>query len=1049
MCIRCLVLLSAFVLGFMDAVQAQLPPQTLRFEPVIGGGRHWLIDLYQDPVGFLWAATEGGLIRYDGYTTRQYEANPGDPSSLSNNLVRAVSMGPGGRLWLALEGQLGYLNPASGAYETVSNEHVWDIAVDRSGEVWTVEAMADGRHWSLWLRTLAGTRQETAPFGEGEGFGGRFGRVPRLATDADGHVWIPGDAQGLARVSLLDNGAHAFSRWTPKTFAADTVFAVRAGGDGSVWAHTDRGYHRYRARDGSFALVLSTEELPVEARTIRDFLIDRRGLLWIAPRSLSGVYVADPATGDHVRFAHRTDDPTSLPDARVTKLYEDRGGVLWFGTTAGLYKAAPRWEAFHTYPLPASDLAATLAVDRRGGLWIGSLCAPLYAFDLADATFTAAAERLPGLDAPECPMRLLEDRGGCLWIGTFSLDGSNQGLVRYDPATETTTVYRSDPNDPAALGSRRIRDLLEDHRGQIWIGGEQGLDRYDPASDGFVHYGHDPNDATTLADPVVWSLAQTDDGMLWVGAGGLNRLDPETGLVTRFLPDPDDPTALPSGAITWIHPSRKEPGLLWLGTYDGGLVRFDIATSRVTRYTEADGLPDHYVKAVLEDERGRIWAPTQEGLARLDPATGEIRVFDEADGLHSRVFGLYDAVMLADGRFVLAHQDAIVVFHPDSVEAGLNEVLLALSAFRVFDREVPIAAVPEAPLRLRHDDDFFSFEFVALDFTAPERTHYAYRLDGFDDDWIESGTRRYAAYTNLPPGRYTFRVRADVGGGWGERELAVLLVIDPAWWQTWWFRFLAGLATLVALVAVVRMASTRKLRRDLRALEVDQKLQAERERISRDLHDHVGAQLSTIVSGIDLARLSAKGEADGGAGHLDRLEALARRTMTQLRETIWALHREAVTIESFYERVCAHAHERAALRADAPTIECTLEASEAETRRRLSPAQTLHLYRIAQEAIGNALEHAGAERLTVTVCVEMRGLVLEVRDDGRFETSEADGVDSDALRGYGLEGMRRRAEELGAAFTLDAEDGTTVRVVLPLSEALAGRPPGAGGLTAR
>ena len=118
MCIRCLVLLSAVVLGFMSAVRAQLPPQLLRFESVIGGGNYWFIDLYQDPVGFLWAATEGGLIRYDGYTTRQYEANPGDPNSLSNNLVRAVSMGLGGRLWLALEGQLGYLNPASGAYET-------------------------------------------------------------------------------------------------------------------------------------------------------------------------------------------------------------------------------------------------------------------------------------------------------------------------------------------------------------------------------------------------------------------------------------------------------------------------------------------------------------------------------------------------------------------------------------------------------------------------------------------------------------------------------------------------------------------------------------------------------------------------------------------------------------------------------------------------------------------------------------------------------------------------------------------------------------------
>lgn len=1023
-----LVSLCLGTVGGSDGAKAQLPPPSLRFEPVIADGSFWFHDIAQDATGFLWLGMEGGLTRYDGYGGRHFDTDPGDPSSLPTNFVTDVAPGPDGRLWLALGGEAGWLDPTTGVYTSVTDQRVWHLTFDGAGALWTVHAPTTESLWRVSRWTSEGST-DVAPFGEAAGIHALSGEAPRLAATPDGSIWIPGSTLGLARATQRPDSSYTFTRWGPEAFAADTVRRVIHGGDDHVWVHTERGLHRLSDdSDDRFDLVVATEDLPVEARAFRAFLVDRRGLIWIAPYAVNAVFVFDPASGAHRRYSHRLDDPASLPDARVAVLHEDRNGVLWFGTTEGLYKATPHWDAFQTFLLPAADLAVTLGADRDGGLWTGSICAPTYAFDPADGSFTPAEARLPGFDPPACPMRFLEDRQGRFWIGTFALDGSSGGLVRYDPETRTTKVYRHDPDDAMSPGSRRFRDLLEDRRGRIWIAGEQGLDRYDPATDGFVRHTHDPEDETTLAGPVVWSLAEADDGTLWVGAAGLNRFDPETGLVTRYLPDFDDPAALPTGAITWIHHARREPGILWLGTYDGGLVRFDPATERAWRYTEADGLPDHYVKAVLEDDHGRIWAPTQEGLARLDPATGEIRVFDEAGGLHSRTFGLYDAETIPDGRFVLAHQDALVVFHPDSVESVPAELPLALTAFRIFDRAVPIGATPEA-IPLRHDDDFFSFEFAALDFTAPERTRYAYRLDGFDDDWIESGTRRYAAYTNLPPGRYTFRARANSGNGWGANELVVPVVITPAWWQTAWVRLLTVLGLLAMLVAVVRTASTRRLRRQLHALEVEARLQAERERISQDLHDHVGAQLSTIASGIDLARLAGGGDGVASADHLDRLEAHARRTMTQLRETIWALHREAVTIEDFFRRVCAHAREQAALRSEAPVVTCTLGMPSADTARTLSPAQTLHLYRIAQEALENALKHAGATRLSLRLGLEADTLVLDISDDGCFGSPAL----HDDLGGYGLDGMRRRAEALDGRFELTTDNGTRVCVTVPLA----------------
>jgi signal transduction histidine kinase/ligand-binding sensor domain-containing protein len=1015
-----------------SVAHAQLPPEALRFESVLTGGSvHWYHDLQQDSTGFLWAGTWSGLLRYDGYETTRYTTDPNVPDALPSNFVHRVVPAPDGQLWLALDTEIGRFDPVAGTYETVLAAPQANIAANGQGVLWALVRDPGQTFESVRLLTGVQAGREvlrvptrTVPSG------GMSGVYEHLVADDAGNMWVPAGSDGLARAAPQPDTTHAMTRWPAETFGAEHVRSIRRGSDGALWVLTTGGLFRHRAHADDFALVLPAERFPGDLHRTGDWLVDRQGLLWIVNAEDEGLLVIDPATAEHVRLASRVDDPTSLPGAAVTDLYEDRSGVIWVGTMDGLYKAAPHWEHFQTYLLPTSDITATLDAGRDGQLWVGSICTPTYRFDLARGTFTDAEAILPGFDAPACPMRILEDRGGRLWFGTFSIDGRNEGVVRYDPATQTTRRYQRDPDDPASIRSQRFRDLLQDRRGRIWVAGEQGVDRYDPVTDGFVHYAHDPDRDGTLGPGAVWSLAETADGAIWAGAGGLNRIDPETGRVTYFPAAPDDPAAIPSPSVTWIHPSRREPGILWLATYDGGLARFDPAIGRVQRYTEADGLPDLYVKAVLEDERGRIWAPTDRGLARLDPGTDAIRVFTEADGLRSSTLGLYDAVALPDGRFALAHADALVVFHPDSLDAPRTDAEIALTSFRVFDREVPVAAQPEA-IRLSHADDFFSFEFAALDFAAPERTRYAYRLEGFAPGWIENGTRRYAAYTSLPPGHYTFRVRANLGGSWSERELAVPVVIAPAWWQTAWFRTLTGLLVLGALVGLVRFASTRRLRRQLRRLEVEQRLQAERERISQDLHDHVGAQLSTIISGIDLARLAG---GDGGAPHddpLDRIETRARQTMAQLRETIWALHREAVTLGAFRERVCTYAREQTALRVDAPDIHCTLDANTSE--RTLSPAQTLHLYRIAQEALQNALEHAGASRIGVHLRLESDTLTLEVADDGCF----GEGEDGEAsfgadLNGYGLGGMRRRAEALGARFELDTALGTRVRVVVPL-----------------
>ncbi|HEX9116820.1 MAG TPA: triple tyrosine motif-containing protein, partial [Anaerolineae bacterium] len=398
---------------------------------------------------------------------------------------------------------------------------------------------------------------------------------------------------------------------------------------------------------------------------------------------------------------------------------------------------------------------------------------------------------------------LYEDRGGRLWIGT------NGGLDRFDPQTGGFVHYRHDPANRSSLGSGKVRAILEDRAGNLWIGLlEPGsLDRLDPSTGTFTRYEHDAANPTSLTEAYGLTAIHEDaTGALWLGTySGLERLDPATGRFQHYKHDPGNAASL-SHDFTWsIYEDLR--GVIWVGT-DGGLDRYDPGTGQFAAYTVENGLPTDQVKAVLADEQGRLWLGIDGGgVSSFDPQTGRFRNFDLSDGLAGR-----DAVVGAyargpGGRMYFGTLTGVTAFRPDDVKLNTSVPPIVLSAFRRFDRPVsfdrPLSRIDA--LALSYGDNFFAFEFAALDYTDPAKNRYAYQLVGFDQDWIQSGTRRYASYTNLAPGTYTFRVKAANNDGvWNEAGPAVRVLIAPPVWQTWWFRTLAAAIILGAVAAVIR-----------------------------------------------------------------------------------------------------------------------------------------------------------------------------------------------------------------------------------------------------
>ena len=678
-------------------------------------------------------------------------------------------------------------------------------------------------------------------------------------------------------------------------------------------------------------------------------------------------------------------------------------------------------------------LATSAVAARDGSVWAG--------------TFGEGAIRVRPTPfvrlTDEAALRLAQTPDGAVWA-------TGRRLWRVAPEGKSAeTVY---PNPTRALS--------ETHSGTIRVGGRVELLR--PQADW-------PPRPTPTGTPSgirdsgwISGLAETPD-TLWMGSyqfgvrrfqlgeGGpveIDTLGTDAGLPTRTVEDVrrvhGDTWALTRLGAARLVGARAEAvgvreglpsssvfsllgagdGSVWFGT-DRGIARLGRGEPRATAISHPL-LDGRRVVALFEvpAHPGAVWAVTARHLLRV--AEGRATAFASLAIAPDQT--IEDALYHApSGRLVLATSDGVLTAPFEALASAARWTpRVAVAEATVNERAVALGGTPGAAHLERLPPGPHRVVVRAAAF-GPRGASVEYRYD--DATWRPAAADGSVVLPDLGAGLHHVEMRAVAPGGTRSDETATLAFeVRPRLWERTTVRVLGLLAALAALVGTVRWASTQRYRRRLREYELERRLHEERQRISQDLHDHVGADLSTIVSGIDLVRLSAGGDGGPAMSNLDRLDAHARRTMTRLRETIWAIHREAVTAEVFFDRVCTHARERAALHPEAPTVACTLDATDAARLRALTPAQTLHLYRIAQEAVGNALQHSGATRLRVTVRVVRDVLVLAIADDGQFEAS-APG----ALSGYGLSGMRRRAAEVGAVLRLETEAGTTVRVSLPLA----------------
>ncbi|MFZ5426386.1 MAG: two-component regulator propeller domain-containing protein [Thermodesulfobacteriota bacterium] len=800
------------------------------------------VCMVQDKQGFIWIGTYAGLNRYDGYSFKVYNTAPSSPGSLADNNIRSLAVDSGGVLWVgtrsgglsrydsSTDSFVNYTHSPSSPSSIPSNE-VLAIHQDSRGvmRIGTAGGLADFDP-KTGVFTLV-------PFASGKPPGGA--EIVAVAEDDTGQIW----AASRKAVYRLDSAAGTLVPFVNEEFGKNISGAqinqIFPEGNGVIWVVSDViGLFRIDLRAGAV-------ERHLPSTGVFKMLRDKYGTTWAA---VTGglARLKDASTGRSFEiFSHNPYDPDSISQNDVISLLEDSSGIIWAGTySGGLNKLIPgsRWfESYRHIPgdaesLPGKEVSA-VCTSRDGSLWVGLRYAGLAMMDASRKVVRHFRHdaRDPASIAEDQINCVMEDSRGRIWVGTVE-----SGVSVLDRASGTFRHYRHDPKNPETLSQDKIWWIFEDRDGIIWVGtSKMGLNRLDPATGKVTRYRHDPKNPRSISHDRVRHIIQGRDGALWIGTNaGLNRMDPASGTFTSWQHNPNDPESLSNDRVT---PIVEDPsGILWVGT-DNGLNRFDPSTGKSRRYHERDGLADDGIQGMAMDASGELWMSTFKGITRLDPATGKIRNYSRRDGLVGVEFYMNAYHQSPGGQLFFGGFSGLNAFWPRDVLPNLHAPELAIAELRVNNRPRPIDVTGgKAEIVLSPEDQSLSIELAAMDFANPQRNSYAYKLEGFDKEWVESGQSRRAAYTNLDPGEYAFLAKgANDEGVWSPQPLMLRAVVIPPFWKTVWFKAAVVLAALAAVYAIysMRLASLKARRKEL-----EETVASQTASLRKEIEDRVKAE---------------------------------------------------------------------------------------------------------------------------------------------------------------------------------------------------------------
>ena len=1015
-----------------------------------------VLCIMQDRRGFMWFGTGNGLNRFDGYNFISYVNDPYDSTTISDNEITSVFEDAQGYLWIGtVKGVLNKLNRRSETFEyfypdsssevkikfsesyttypisfvRYSNNTITSIAEDKIGNIWI----------GTWGNGLYRFDKKTKSFEHfyyqsNEPGSLSYNRITKILVDKKSAIWIGTFGGGLNRVIKVQNKKHStdysykFIHYkagsSNNSISNNDIISIYEDSNSNLWVGTFNGGLNKLDNSQKYAAVNEAKFIRVTIgyKTIMSIVEGSEGDIWLGTLG-NGLIKFDPSTNSVLNFKHNPLNENTLPDNDVIALEKDKSGILWLGTSLGrgitqLQINRKKFNHVTHYPGDSNSLSDnvvwSITEDKDGYIWLGTYRGGLNKYDKKkNKVVTYKHNPNDPNSIPDNHIRSLAvDNYNNLWVGCFE-----GGLSMYNRKTGDFVNFKELGLNEEALGADQILDIHIENDSVFWVatyGG--GLTKIIFGEDDAVRYKrfvNDPDNKSTLSDNRVYTILESKPDVLWIGTfgGGLNKFDKKTEKFTSYQYISNDSYSISDNRVICIFEDSE--GILWVGTFGGGLNKYSEELSRFIRFGEKEGLTSYIVYGIVEDRHKNLWMSTNNGIFKLTRDDHLFTQYDLSDGIQSLEFSGGAYYKTRDGEIYFGGINGVNSFYPDSINLVSFIPNIVISSVKVLNN---IRRGERNEIVLSHTENFFSFEFASLDYSNPEDCRYAYMLEGFDEDWRYTDSRqRIAMYTNIAPGNYIFRVIGSNSDGlWNYDGTSIKLTILPPFWQTWWF--IVG--SIFIMLTAIYLISTVRIRNLLAIEKLKTKLAA-------DLHDNIGSGLTEISILSELASRDMNNGSGGNTQNLKSISETARKLVDNMSDIVWvvnpkkdSLHDLILRLKDSYNEVLTY-------------LGISLKTTNLDKLEniKLPMEYRQNLYLIFKEGINNSLKHSRCKNIFLNV--NIRGEVLEMvlKDNGIGINGSGKEI------GNGLKNMGDRAHIIGGKLKWKsaANDGTTITFIGKIS----------------